>query len=226
MGKKMKWKIVIDILMVPVLLFLMAYALVGDKTHEVLGMAMFVLFTCHQILNRTWYSRLMKGRYSLLRAFMTIVNLLIFILMALQMFSGIFLSRFLFAALDLKINISFVRLVHLSVPYWLFVLTSIHLGLHWRLVLAPLRKRLSWSRARFWAAKGIAACLAVYGILAFMKRGFIDYMFFKSQYAFFDFREPLLFFFFDYVAVMGLFVMAGYYFTVFSVNRKPSVLQR
>ena len=30
---------------------------------------------------------------------------------------------------------------------------------------------------------------------------------------FFDYEEPLLFFLLDYVAVMGLFVWLGYYFT-------------
>ena len=45
-------KIVIDIGMTVMLLFLMAYELIGEAAHEWLGIGMFVLFIIHHILNR------------------------------------------------------------------------------------------------------------------------------------------------------------------------------
>ena len=51
-----KWRMIIDIGMTAVLLCLMAYSLIGELTHEILGVAMFVLFTVHHILNRRWSS--------------------------------------------------------------------------------------------------------------------------------------------------------------------------
>ncbi len=36
-------------------------------------------------------------------------------------------------------------------------------------------------------------------------------MFLRNQFVFFDFEEPLIFFFGDYLAVMGLFVFIGHY---------------
>ncbi len=45
-------KIVVDIGMTVMLLFLMAYELIGEAAHEWLGIGMFVLFIIHHILNR------------------------------------------------------------------------------------------------------------------------------------------------------------------------------
>lgn len=36
-------------------------------------------------------------------------------------------------------------------------------------------------------------------------------MLLRNQFVFFDFEEPLLLFFLDYAAVMGLFVAVGHY---------------
>lgn len=53
--------------------------------------------------------------------------------------------------------------------------------------------------------------LAAYGIYAFISRGLAEYMFLKNQFVFFDFTEPLILFFIDYLAIMTLFVFVGYY---------------
>ena len=48
-------RIGIDIGMTVLLLLLMAYELIGSGPHEWIGLAMFVLFVCHHLLNRGWY---------------------------------------------------------------------------------------------------------------------------------------------------------------------------
>ncbi len=45
-------RIGIDIGMTVLLLLLMAYELIGSGLHEWIGLAMFVLFVCHHLLNR------------------------------------------------------------------------------------------------------------------------------------------------------------------------------
>ena len=47
-----KLRVIIDIGMTAVLLGLMAYSLIGELMHEILGTAMIVLFTAHHVLNR------------------------------------------------------------------------------------------------------------------------------------------------------------------------------
>ena len=67
MKRKTFLKIVVDIGMTVMLLFLMTYELIGAAAHEWLGMGMFVLFINHHILNRKWSQCVFKGRYTLFR---------------------------------------------------------------------------------------------------------------------------------------------------------------
>lgn len=59
-------RIGIDIGMTVLLLSLMAYELIGSSLHEWIGLAMFVLFVCHHLLNRNrgWYKNLFRGSYT------------------------------------------------------------------------------------------------------------------------------------------------------------------
>lgn len=54
-------RIVIDIIMSLLLLFLMAYQVTGGKYHEWLGAAMLVLFIVHNVLNFKWYKQLLRA---------------------------------------------------------------------------------------------------------------------------------------------------------------------
>jgi hypothetical protein len=56
----------------------------------------------------------------------------------------------------------------------------------------------------------IPMLIAIYGVFAFIKRGIPGYLFMRTRFAFFDFEEPLVLFFLDYIAVMILFVWAGH----------------
>ena len=97
--------------------------------------------------------------------------------------------------------------------YWGLVCMSLHLGLHWSMMMAMARKAFpKVSTARTCALRILAVVIAVYGAYAFVKRDIADYMFLRIQFVFFDFEEPLIFFILDYMAVMGLFVFVGHYF--------------
>lgn len=71
------------------------------------------------------------------------------------------------------------------------------------------------SRLRTWMLRAVAIAIAVYGTFAFVQREIGSYMFLKNEFVFFNFEEPLIFFFIDYVAVMGLFVFLGHYIAGF-----------
>ncbi len=73
--KKKKLRLVIDISMIIVLPMLMAYSLIGETFHEIIGTIMFGLFIAHQIINRRWYANFFKGRYTAPRVFQTVLNL-------------------------------------------------------------------------------------------------------------------------------------------------------
>lgn len=212
MKPKMTIKICIDIGMTAGLLFLMTYELIGQAVHEWLGIGMFVLFVLHHILNRRWWGRMLKGGYTPFRLWQTALVLLAFTSMAGSMVSGVILSRHALAFLPIKGGRAFGRSLHMLSAYWGFVVMSLHLGLHWSVMMGAAKKLSGGSRK---APKGIlripALLIAAYGLYAFVKRDIGSYMLLKIQFAFFDFEEPLPLFMFDYLAVMGLFVAAGYY---------------
>ena len=64
-------------------------------------------------------------------------------------------------------------------------------------------------RARLIRAAGVL--IAVYGVYALIHRDIPSYLFLQTPFVFFNFEEPLVLFFLDYLAVMGLFVFAGHY---------------
>ena len=79
MKPKMIAKICVDIGMTIALLLLMTYELIGQAAHEWLGIGMFVLFLTHHILNRKWTGNLLKGSYTPLRIWQTL--LVVFVLL-------------------------------------------------------------------------------------------------------------------------------------------------
>ena len=135
MKRKTFLKIVVDIGMTVMLLFLMTYELIGAAAHEWLGMGMFVLFITHHILNRKWSQCVFKGRYTLFRIWQTTLVIGILMTMIGSMYSGIILSEHALSFLPIKGGRAFAREVHMISSYWGFVLMSLHLGLHWSMIL-------------------------------------------------------------------------------------------
>lgn len=60
--KKKQMRMTVDIAMIVLLPLLMAYSLIGETIHEVIGTVIFVLFILHHILNRKWYGSLFRGK--------------------------------------------------------------------------------------------------------------------------------------------------------------------
>lgn len=214
MQKKTVIKIIIDVLMTASMPALMAYMLIGAKLHEWIGAGIFLLFILHHILNYKWISSLFKGKYTVVRAVNTAVNILVFVCMLGLMYSGIVLSRYVFTLLPIEGGAAFARKIHMLCSYWGFALMSLHLGMHWNFVMGTVRKMTNAKKSniRSIAFKVLAAFAAGYGIYAFIKRGIADYMLLKTQFVFFDMSEPLIDFLLDYAAIMGLFAIIGHYF--------------
>lgn len=210
---KQKTKTAIDILMTAVLLALMAYQIVGDTLHEWFGAAMLALFIAHNFLNIKWYGSLFKGKYKPLRIFGTVVNFAVLAAVLMLGYSGIVMSRHLFAFLNIKKGMALARSMHLCVSYWGFVLMSLHLGFHWGMV-AGLFRRLSKGKkltALLWIMRVIAATIAVYGAVCFIKADFFSYMLLKNEFALFDFEESAFLVFAEYIAMMGAWIFIGHY---------------
>lgn len=207
-------KIVVDLAMTVLLFCLMAYLLVGETAHEWLGTAMFCLFIFHHILNWNWHRNLAKGRYSPLRVLQTVINTLILLSMIGLMVSGIIMSREVFDFLPISGWIGFARTLHMLASYWGFLFMSLHLGLHWSMIMGMARKAAGIkqrSAVRTWLLRVLAALLAVFGVYAFIKYDIASYMLLRTHFVFFDMEQPLVLFFLEYLGMMGLWAAAAYY---------------
>lgn len=204
-----KVKIAVDAAMTLGMLLLMAYSLVGEAAHEWIGMGMLVLFVLHHVLNRRWIGALPKGRYSPFRILQTALAILIFLSMIGSMGSGIVLSRYVFSFLPKHGGYAFAKKVHTLCAYWGFVLMSLHLGLHWNMLLAMAKKHLKPNKVCALVLRLAGYLFAAYGVYAFVRRDIGIYLLLKSHFVFFDFNEPIVLFLLDHLAVMGLFLFAG-----------------
>lgn len=201
-------KISIDIIMTLLFFLLTAYHWTGDEIHEYLGFSLFIFFIAHHILNFNWYKNLFKGKYSFNRILNTFINIALFVCMLGLMISGIMFSRKVLFFLNLGGGGIFNRRLHMLSASWGFVFISAHIGMHWGMFMSIGNKFIKLKNA-FVQVLGIL--IAVYGIYSFIKRELYQKMFLLIDYAFFDYEEPIIFFFLDYLAIMGLFIFITYY---------------
>lgn len=215
MGSRQKIKIAIDFGMTAALLLLMPYGLIGEKAHEWIGTAMFLLFLSHHVLNRKWILGICKGTYMPYRILQTAVTISVFITMIMQMVSGVLLSRYVFTFLPPVSGMELARALHIAGAYWGFIFMSLHLGLHWSMI-AGMAKRAMGKEKRFpdIALRMLAVAVSIYGIYAFHAREFADYLLLRTHFAFLDFDEPVMYFLLDYMAVMVLFALIGHYLSL------------
>ena len=211
---KQRIKHFVDLCMAVALLFLMAYSLIGEEAHEWIGVTMFTLVIIHNSLNINWYRNLFKGRYTPLRVLQTILDFSILLGMIGLMISGIIMSRYVFVSLPIDVGMSFARMLHMICAYWSFVMMSFHVGFHFNMMMAVMRKSArikQSSKSRTIVLRIAAVFLCAYGVHAFIQRQIGSYMFLQNMFVFFDFNEPLAYFLIDYIAIMGMFICAGHY---------------
>lgn len=209
-------KLAVDVLMTLALLFLMGYHFWGEILHEWVGAGMFLLFIAHHILNGHWYKTLFKGKYNVLRILTLCTTSLVLVSMLAQMYSGILMSRYVFDFLPFNGSMSLARRLHILGAYWGFLLMSLHLGLHWNMILGMFRKVAgikSKAKSRSIIAFVVGLVIAAYGLWAFIGRDFPTYLFLKSEFVFLDYSEAKILFYIDYLALMGLCIFIAHYST-------------
>ena len=213
MKPKMTVKRCVDVLMTLALPLLMGYQLWGEAAHEWIGVGMFLLFILHHLLNLNWHKRLFRGKYTPVRILTLCTDVLVFLAMLTLMYSGIVVSRHVFAFLPVQSGLVIARRLHILGSYWGFLLMSLHLGLHWNMILGVIKKQAKPrpSKARGAALFLVSAVIAAYGVYVFIRRDFATYLFLQSEFVFLDYSEPRLLFCLDYLSLMGLCIFVAHY---------------
>ena len=215
--KKKHIRTVVDMAMIVLLPMLMAYSLIGEKLHEIIGTILFALFIVHHVLNRQWYKAIFNGKYTPRRIFQTVLNFLLLVFMLTQPISGILMSKYLYSSIRIAGSSATARELHLFLAYWGFVFMCLHAGTH---MCAPIKKLQARGRRTLTMILIALGAISVYGGYAFVKRRLPEYMFLRSSFAFFDFGEPRIFFFLEYIAMMILSAAIGMMISVF-LGRLP-----
>ena len=223
MWAKQPLKVLVDVLMTVGLFILMGYHFWGDIAHEWIGAGTFALFILHHILNWRWWKGLPKGRYTPVRVFQLVIDLLVLAAMLGLMVSGVILSRNVFAFLPIQGGTAFARTLHMLSAYWGFVLMAAHLGLHWGMLLGAVqrfgRTQLS-GRPQSIVPTLLGGVTAIYGAAAFLRRGLPTYLFLQTEFVFLDYGESKALFYLDYLAMMGTFIFLTHFAAKFLRNRK------
>lgn len=213
MSKKILCKLAIDLIMTVFLLVVIASRLTGTTIHELLGITLFILFVVHNILNWGWYKSLRKGRYNTLRVLQTAVNLLLLTTMLALLISGAMLSHTVFSFLDLNGGL-FARNLHMLSTYWGFILMSVHLGMHWGIIINEVRKVAkitSVNRNQTLALRIMAVLIALYGVYASFSREIGAKLTLYYTFDFWNYDQSPVIFFLDYLSIMGLYVCVTHY---------------
>ena len=189
-------------------------SLLGEVAHEWAGAGLLVLFIIHNILNRSCYRRIFKGKYTPARIVLLTTDLLLLAVMLIQMYSGIVLSRHVFEFLPAESGLGLARRLHILGAYWRFLLVGFHLGLHWNMAAGAVCSRLASGEEE----GRTAGLLYRYSgddrrirNLRLFKRDFPVYLFLRSEFVFLDFSEPLALFYLDYLALMGLCIFVAHF---------------
>lgn len=203
-------KLSVDVVMTLLLLILMGYQFLGEELHEWMGIGMFILFIAHHILNLNWHKNIFKGKYTAVRIAVLMIDVLLLFAMIIQMYSGIIMSRYPFNFLQISGGMSFIRKLHVLGAYWGYVLMSLHIGLHWNMLMRMIRKKFFHKQLSV-TFTVIGIFIAGYGLFSFVQRDFLTYLFLKNEFVFLNYNESKILFYIDYIAIMGLFVFVSYY---------------
>ena len=219
MNKKIR--ITLDIALTILLPLLMIKMLTGQELHEWLGIAMVVIFIAHHAINFNWHKKLFSGDYTAVRALNTLIDILMIADMLGLAYSGIAMSSYVLADLDFNASMIFVRKLHLFASFWGLLLMATHLGMHFSMMLKMLlgKKDNSVAKAIGYVFSGI---VIIWGIYGFISLQIGDYIFLRTVFMYFDSTVPEWLYIMQFLGVMLLFAVAGFYINALLSKLKVS----
>lgn len=218
----------IDITMTLLSIILMGgnYFFPAEIVHEILGVALLLLWAVHIALNRRWFGAMFKGKYNPYRAMQTVVNCGILICALFLMISGIILSNHVFTILNIQTGLGFARVAHLLASHWYYLFMSLHIGLHVSMIANKIAQKKDaasessnqeskpQSSARKIIFRIVLALACAYGLYAFIIRGVWKYLFLRQQFFFFDLERGYVLFAVDYISIIILFATISHLMTL------------
>ncbi|MEE8716400.1 MAG: hypothetical protein SOI26_04650 [Coriobacteriales bacterium] len=229
----------IDAVMVVLLLLQMGRQLMPSAVHEACGIALGALAVAHVVLNRRWFRGLARGRWDAARALRTVIDAACIAILLAMVASGLGASGLLRDVVPAVGRPSMYRGAHMTFVYLALIVFSLHLGTHWKVIVARVRSARGDGRGRDRAmdadaraaagvrgaarrdargnlplaarvAAGVAvAALCAVGAYELVNLRLIPYITHAVRFAFIDTSTPLVPYLAQYASVMVLFATLG-----------------
>lgn len=221
-------RLVLDFVAVGLFLGAMAYWWLDNRTHELVGTAMFALLFLHNAFNRRWYGGLTKTRRQPRPLVTVFLNLTLLATMVSLLTTSVLISQTLFSGL--AIGGSTARDIHILAAYWAMLIIAIHIGMHWYLIMG-VAARLSGIREpsllRSSALRALSFAAAIYGACVFHQLDIGSRLLLIPTMQFWDFNEDTVGFFVRHAALIALFACLGHYGSVLlQGSRRPSNIRQ
>jgi len=207
----------LDLVMTALILLEFAYRLTGSTVHELIGVSMLAPFVVHGAWNWRWFVALGKGRYAALRVASTTLNALLLAAALLTVVSGVLNSELLFALTQVELDL-LPRELHTAAAYWVLILSGVHLGMHWKPIMAEASKlgadvadAFLPQRLRGASLQVAALVVAAYGVVASFERSVWSRLTAYYSFGNWEFDESVVGFFAQYVAIVGLYAVLAHY---------------
>ena len=100
---------------------------------------------------------------------------------------------------------SFARRMHLGMTHWSIVLMGLHLGLHVPVMAAGFKLE---RRAKTVLTAALALVSGL-GLFLFLRNNYLDYMFFRSAFAFLDYDKAAALVFLENLLMLLCWVFVG-----------------
>jgi hypothetical protein len=213
MNIKSAVRLSIDLAMTISLLFAFAYHITGDVAHEWTGVAVFILFIAHNVINRQWYKNIFRGKYGYKRIVMTAVNIPLAFLMTAVIVTGFLQSRAVLAFLDLPGGM-LLRQIHTAAAWWGLVFISLHIGIHWQMIINGARQMAGMSgknSVRTGIARVLAFLTAASGVWASCDREMFGKLFQGFSFDYWDGSRPAVLYFAVMLSIMSVYICAVHY---------------
>lgn len=142
---KLKFKLLLDFIMIGILYLVFQYNFTGNFIHELIGFMLLAFFIVHIILNKNYFlnlkRRLKSPNQKLKNWTGFILNILLCCCFILMLFSSLFISK------DITpfFNVGHYRLwrtLHIVCAYSMIVIVLAHAILHWSFIHGIIKKRL------------------------------------------------------------------------------------
>ena len=194
-------KLTVDAAILCLMLGLISYPLIqGLWRHAMMGCAFVCFFVVHQLLNFWWYRGLCLKRWTLRKAFLSVVDFLLIADVLVLVISAVLLAGevFSFAAFPMT---NWARRLHVCTTAWALVLVGLHLGFH---------GKTFWKRFKEWLQPyGFCAmsAMAAIGIVMFFESEMIWDILYEEEMKLLP--ETLWEFIFQRLSVVVLFCIVG-----------------